>query len=1189
MWSDILKIGEKAGKKYFDKRKQDIERKEKIKELEEGAMILDDIRFQTRTYDKVIPIVFGELIIAGNVLWLSEIRTVLKSSYESSNDSRFFNDFLNGLNFIQDLFNIPQEEEKEKLSLEYYIDFAIGICEGRVDELLGVYINGEAVDVSDYNFRFYRGDENQMPDEAILKEKGEGNVPAFKGLCYCVFENFNLTSFGKSMPTFEFFIRRNNFAKGEESVTARVKKNLRGVNLMPGSGEFVYETVPNFTYNGVFYNDENLVDGKVKHSNMNTFYKKADCLVALDLLKEDLPNLEWVSLVVTWFADSLDISKAKVFPAVEFNDLKTVSKPVFWECAGKNRWKVRQVSRRSDGSLNYGGTVCDLSVVSILKELRSRGYKIVFYPMIFIDLEEKPWRGRMTGEASAVSNFFNKAEGYNEFIMHYARLTKNLCDVFVIGSEMKGLTSISDFSGNFPAVLEFEKLAGMVRGANSAKLTYAADWSEYHSHNGVYNMDSLWASPNIDFIGIDAYFPLTDTLNRPKIQEIKDGWTSGEGYDYYLKNGEKIFYENARFSWKNMRFFLENEHFNVDGTKTKFIPKSKKIWFTEFGFPSVDLCTNQPNVFYDPTSSESFLPKFSKGIVDFEAQKEALVGTFEFLNENKDIIENAFVWCYDLRPYPFFPKRKDVWADGDLWQKGHWLNGKLGSSTFDEIVRELSVKSGIYENELTFHDCNDVVEGLCINKDLPFKDYIKMLCEIYFVKMVSFEAGLKFRSLEKSNFERDFTLDSETILTGKNKQTSILFENEYLASKIPSKIIFSFIDKTNRYEISNTSFEFQVHYNVLSDRIQINVPIVFSKERAFQVAQNLLKQKRLESLKRNFVLPFSYNFLNSGDVITIDNEKIFLESIKFDENFNLALEGVLMVKFEPFISKIEEINEMLINNFSFEESHFSALELPNLVSSESETSAVQIYFFGKNIKPNTKVYYGQKGFPEIYFLGNLFKEQVKGKVISGALLGNVVPEILDTASYIEVFIENSGKGLNLNFGTAIIGGEICDFLHVTVKGGGVFGISNFVRKKFNGLQVKGFARDDFLLISENVHKFSMPSYIKNFSFFALEGLKGEKKEIPFEGNEGFEVGYYISSKGQKNVPEGVLLYWSFSEISDFRFFEKPLWKNLDVEISLKGCDLGFTVKGEKFLVTNEMQMNIFGSLQNFLDFEVKIL
>ncbi|MCC8483962.1 MAG: glycoside hydrolase TIM-barrel-like domain-containing protein [Rickettsia endosymbiont of Labidopullus appendiculatus] len=32
----------------------------------------------------------------------------------------------------------------------------------------------------------------------------------------------------------------------------------------------------------------------------------------------------------------------------------------------------------------------------------------------------------------------------------------------------------------------------------------------------------------------------------------------------------------------------------------------KPIWFTEFGFPSVDGCSNQPNVFYDPSSCEEW-------------------------------------------------------------------------------------------------------------------------------------------------------------------------------------------------------------------------------------------------------------------------------------------------------------------------------------------------------------------------------------------------------------------------------------------------------------------------------------------------------------------------------------------------------------------------------------------------------
>ncbi|MGL9732006.1 MAG: baseplate megatron protein TIM-barrel domain-containing protein [Wolbachia sp.] len=31
-------------------------------------------------------------------------------------------------------------------------------------------------------------------------------------------------------------------------------------------------------------------------------------------------------------------------------------------------------------------------------------------------------------------------------------------------------------------------------------VTYAADWSEYHSYDGWYNMDELWSSQYIDVV-----------------------------------------------------------------------------------------------------------------------------------------------------------------------------------------------------------------------------------------------------------------------------------------------------------------------------------------------------------------------------------------------------------------------------------------------------------------------------------------------------------------------------------------------------------------------------------------------------------------------------------------------------------------------------------------------------------------
>ena len=43
-----------------------------------------------------------------------------------------------------------------------------------------------------------------------------------------------------------------------------------------------------------------------------------------------------------------------------------------------------------------------------------------------------------------------------------------------------------------------------------------------------------------------------------------------------------------------------------------WVPQSKPIRFTELGCPAIDRGTNQPNVFFDPKSSESFTPHFSR-------------------------------------------------------------------------------------------------------------------------------------------------------------------------------------------------------------------------------------------------------------------------------------------------------------------------------------------------------------------------------------------------------------------------------------------------------------------------------------------------------------------------------------------------------------------------------------------------
>jgi hypothetical protein len=96
-------------------------------------------------------------------------------------------------------------------------------------------------------------------------------------------------------------------------------------------------------------------------------------------------------------------------------------------------------------------------------------------------------------------------------------------------------------------------LAGDVKAMlPAAQISYAADWSEYHSHRVGgevhFHLDPLWACEDVDFIGIDNYLPLSDW--RPgtahadydaangvtsvySLDYLKSQIEGGEYWDYY--------------------------------------------------------------------------------------------------------------------------------------------------------------------------------------------------------------------------------------------------------------------------------------------------------------------------------------------------------------------------------------------------------------------------------------------------------------------------------------------------------------------------------------------------------------------------------------------------------------------------------------------------------------------------------
>jgi hypothetical protein len=150
----------------------------------------------------------------------------------------------------------------------------------------------------------------------------------------------------------------------------------------------------------------------------------------------------------------------------------------------------------------------------------------------------------------------------------------------------------------------------------------------------------------------DGYEHL-DAQDWPAIYDrgyLQANIAGGEGFDWFYASPEDRAAQVRTpitdgaagkpwvFRYKDLRAWWENQHFDRPGgvesaTPTAWVPQSKPIWFTELGCPAVDRGTNQPNVFFDPKSSESFLPYFSRGWRDDAIQRAYLEATYLWWGE----------------------------------------------------------------------------------------------------------------------------------------------------------------------------------------------------------------------------------------------------------------------------------------------------------------------------------------------------------------------------------------------------------------------------------------------------------------------------------------------------------------------------------------------------------------------------
>ena len=184
----------------------------------------------------------------------------------------------------------------------------------------------------------------------------------------------------------------------------------------------------------------------------------------------------------------------------------------------------------------YGET--EAGIQQYFEQLQKGNIQVMLKPQIWV--RDGAFTGRIKMNSPKDWKLFESQ--YSAFILRFARLAQQLdIPLFCIGTELKAFVR---------ARPEFWKgLIEDIRAVYSGKLTYAANWDEYEE---TFFWDAL------DFIGIDAYFPLSEERDPSYLSFIQ--------------------------AWQ--------PHFNkIQGLA---LSCEKQVVFTEYGYRSVDYLGAKP-------------------------------------------------------------------------------------------------------------------------------------------------------------------------------------------------------------------------------------------------------------------------------------------------------------------------------------------------------------------------------------------------------------------------------------------------------------------------------------------------------------------------------------------------------------------------------------------------------------------
>jgi hypothetical protein len=235
-------------------------------------------------------------------------------------------------------------------------------------------------------------------------------------------------------------------------------------------------------------------------------------------------------------------------------------------------------------------------IVTAIQEAHAQGLTVMLKPMV--DCADGTWRGDFAPTDPAL--WFSQ---YQAMMVQYAQIAQaNHVEMLCIGTEYESLSG--------PQYTQYwDNIIKAVRAVYSGPITYAATTNEVlPGHAGFLG--------NLDYIGVDAYYPLTAAVPDPTVAQLNDAWT------HYPAAGS--------YSWPT------NGQSIVDFLHSVSTTYGKPIIFPEIGYLS-----------YPETATRVLNDNVAGATPDPQAQANAYESFFETFSHQTSWFKGAFLWQWE--------------------------------------------------------------------------------------------------------------------------------------------------------------------------------------------------------------------------------------------------------------------------------------------------------------------------------------------------------------------------------------------------------------------------------------------------------------------------------------------------------------------------------------------------------------